>query len=398
MTESSPALRRGMTARYSFVQASFWMSFCVAVSYAAVYLQWLGCTNTQVGLVLAAGNIGGVLLGPALSALLDRRPTLRAGRLALPLLGAQALMLLVLLLHPVRDALTLVCYGLFIGFCVSVNSMNLKLYVDAERAGMAPDYGFARGMGSLGYVLLSGVLGSAVSALSPRWLPSAGLLVLALQLTANQLMDSRLPARTTFADAQADALPPASRHFVRDNPRFCALLVGIMLLYFAHNIVMNFLINVVVRVGGDTETMGWLNAFIAATEIPVMLFFAPLFGRFSRRRLLIVSYGFFVLKGAAIALAGSTVTLFLACVLQAPSFALYTAAIVDHVDETVSAGDAARAQSLAFSMTTAGSVLASLVGGILYDRLGVSAALWISAALSLLGAVIALPMTGGRRR
>lgn len=55
---------RSLTAAYAAVQAVFWMSVCVSVSFAAVYLQGLGYTNTQLGAILAAGNLLGATLGP----------------------------------------------------------------------------------------------------------------------------------------------------------------------------------------------------------------------------------------------------------------------------------------------------------------------------------------------
>ncbi len=46
-----------LTKYYSAVQGSYWMSFCAAVAYAAVYLQGLGYTNAQLGMIVAAGNL-----------------------------------------------------------------------------------------------------------------------------------------------------------------------------------------------------------------------------------------------------------------------------------------------------------------------------------------------------
>lgn len=50
--------------------------------------------------------------------------------------------------------------------------------------------------------------------------------------------------------------------------------------------------------------------------------------------------------------------------------------------------DSAKAQSLAFTTTTFGGMLASLIGGQLYDHLPVPAVLWIAFAVGAAGAVI----------
>ena len=73
--------------------------------------------------------------------------------------------------------------------------------------------------------------------------------------------------------------------------------------------------------------------------------------------------------------------------MQAPSFALYASAIVPYVSENVAREDSAKAQSLAYTMTTCGGVLASLIGGRLYDMLPVPAVIWIACGISVIGTV-----------
>ena len=71
------------------------------------------------------------------------------------------------------------------------------------------------------------------------------------------------------------------------------------------------------------------------------------------------------------------------------SYALYAPAIVAYVTLVVPYDDAAKGQSLAFSMTTMGGVLASLISGRLLDVLSAPATAWIAAAVCAVGAVLA---------
>ena len=57
--------------------------------------------------------------------------------------------------------------------------------------------------------------------------------------------------------------------------------------------------------------------------------------------------------------------------------------------ESVPYEDSAKAQSLAYTMTSIGSVLASLVGGFLFDHTTVTNTLWISFGICFVAAVIA---------
>ena len=381
--------KNALTAQYSAVQGSFWMEFCVSISFAAVYLQGLGYTNAQLGVVMAVGNLLGAVLGPELSARIDRSATLTAWQLVRPWLCLQAAALLVLALHPVMGAVTGAAFALFIAFSVSLNSLNLKLFVDCVHSGQAVDYGVARGVGSGCFVLMSVALGAVVKTLGVRVLPLAGLVMVLAQAAAHAL----LRRGYVPAEKKAEAFSARGRTmaaFLTGEPRFALMLLGTALVYFGHNSVTNFLINVTRYAGGDTGTMGLLNGFMAAVEIPVMVLFGRLRGGRRSADLIRIAFLFFALKAVVMPLAATVPLLFAALLLQAPSFALYTAAIVDYVGETVPFEDSAKAQSLAFSMTTLGAVLASVAAGRLYDALPVPTVLWIACAITACGVALAI--------
>lgn len=387
--------RETLSLAYAGVQASYWMSFCVSVSFASVYLQGLGYTNTQLGAVIAGGSMAGALLGPFLATAIDGSKRFTAARLTPPVLLAQLVTLIFLLLFPRRGAVTTVSYALYLALCAAMNTLDLKLYADASHRGQRVDYGFARGMGSLAFVLLSLLLGAAVDRSSVRVLPVVGLFLCFLQFGAFLPVARRVSAGPPAGEQTRSASLAA---FLRSNRRFCVMLVGTALLFFSHNIVTNFLINVVRNVGGDTGTMGFLNAFMAATEIPVMLLYSRLSKGKDQAAILRVSFIAFSVKAFALALAGSIPALTASFLLQAPSFALYTAAIVPYVEETVRYEDSAKAQSLAYTMTTVGVVLASIFGGRLYDVTTVTNTLWAAGAVSVAGSVMAICGTGKMKK
>ena len=381
--------RSSLTARYSAVQGSFWMNYCVTISFAAVYLQGLGYSNAALGVILAAGNLLGALLGPEVSARIDRSERLSAWNIVWPWLLIEAALLGVLIAVPVRGAVTSAAFALFVAFSVSLNSINLKLFVDCVHGGQGVDYGVSRGMGSAAYVAASVVLGVLVKRLGVHVLPWAGLCFCLLQALSHWLL-RRGYAPAAVRGGQTQRQGRTMLAFLRENPRFSVLLLGAALIFFGHNTSTNFLINVTRYAGGDEGTLGVLSGFMAAVEIPVMLFFGRIRGGSRSVTLLRWSLLFFALKGAALPLASSAPAIFAVFLLQAPSFALYTAVIVDFVAETVPFEDSAKAQSLAYSMTTVGAVLASLIAGRLYDTLTVPQTLWIACAVTAAGVALAL--------
>ena len=382
-----------VTFHYMIITGGFWMAFCVVTAYAAVFLHGAGYDDQEVGMILALGNVGGAVLSPVLGAWIDRNRKIRHAQLVYALLGLQTVLLVALRLNPQKNTLCSVCYVLYLAFVMPVNALNLDLCVRLERAKAPLNFGLARSMGSFSFVILSTLLGILTEQLGYRMLPLAGLAVIVLQGIGNRLIDTDLknaedgiPISQTVLDEHSSSLVA----FVRENKAFCLMLFGTILIYIAHNTDGNFLINLVENVGGGPAIMGYLAAFTAIVEVPVMMFSDRLPKKWNRVQYIRLAFVFFVLKTLAYALAPNIPLLFASRILQAPSYALYTVLIVGYADEVVARKDSAKAQSLAFSMTTIGSVLASLIGGSMFKTVGVRPTMLTATAFAAVGAVIAI--------
>ena len=385
-----------VTFHYMIITGGFWMAFCVVTAYAAVYLKGIGCSNTELGLILALGNVGGALLSPVLGAMIDRNRNLRHASVINVLLSVQVVLLVLLRLHPAHDLLNAACYVLYMTAMMPVNAVNLDLCVRLERAKAPLDFGLARSMGSFSFVILSTLLGIITAQWGHLSLPFAGLAVVALQFFGNRIIDRDLRAAEAAMPEKEVVITEKSSSlsvFIRENRMFCLMLFGTIIIFIAHNLDGNFLINEVEALGGNTAVMGYVAAFTAIVEVPVMMFASKLPKKWSTVQYIRLSFVFFVLKILAYALAPTIPLFFAARVLQAPSYALYTVLIVGYADRTVARKDSAKAQSLAFSMTTIGSVLASLIGGPMFDAVGVRPTMLTAAAIAAVGAVIALAGT-----
>ena len=390
-----------VTFHYMIITGGFWMAFCVVTAYAAVYLQGVGCSNGELGLILALGNVGGALLSPMLGAQIDRNRSLRHASVINVLLAIQVVLLVLLRLHPHHDLFTAVCYVLYMTAMMPVNAVNLDLCVRLERARAPLNFGLARSMGSFSFVILSTLLGIITASWGYLTLPLAGLAVVLLQFIGNRIIDKDL--RTA-----EEAMPPAENEirehssslpvFIRENRMFCLMLFGTIIIFIAHNMDGNFLINEIRALGGDTAVMGYVAAFTAITEVPVMMFASKLPEKWSTVQYIRLALVLFVFKALAYALAPNIPLFFASRVFQAPSYALYTVLIVGYADSQVARKDSAKAQSLAFSMTTIGSVLASLIGGRMFDTVGVKPTMLTAVAIAAVGAVIALAGTREKKQ
>ena len=70
-----------MTFQYCILQGAYWASFCIIYSFATVFLLDRGFSNSQIGVIIAAGNILGVVLQPVFASIVDRSKTITLHKL-----------------------------------------------------------------------------------------------------------------------------------------------------------------------------------------------------------------------------------------------------------------------------------------------------------------------------
>ena len=166
--------------------------------------------------------------------------------------------------------------------------------------------------------------------------------------------------------------------------------LGMSLIFFSHNIVSGFMINVVRAVGGGTAVMGGINAFMALTELPCMILYDRIEKRFGCAATVRFAAVMFVAKSLCIALAGNIPVLYAANAIQAVSYAIMIPAGVCYAERYTPHKDSAKAQSIAFGMSTLGSVFSGSIGGVLYDALPVHSVLLVGTAAAAVGAAVCL--------
>ncbi len=389
MSDSHRQLRV-INLEYAFIQGFYWISFCGIVSYAAVYLQDRGYSNTQLGQILAVGYILGFLIPQLLANLIDRSEKITVYRCQWLLFTFQVALILALRHLPGMSAAVSVLNALLIGVEITLNPMNTEISVDLSLRIGHINYGAARGTGSIAFAPISILIGRLLENLGTGILPTVFLICIALQ--AVSLLMLIFTVRKASPD-EASNRPLKENtstlsEFFRYNRRFFGLLAGVAFLFLTHNLVNNYLINVVRNAGGDTSDMGLLSGYTAIMEIPMMFLYDRLLRHFSCASTVRFASSMFFFKALAIAFAPNMAALYAANILQMVSFAMITPAMVQYVVLHIDHKDSAKGQALAFGMVTLGNILSSAIGGPLYDALPVRSVLLVGAASALTGAIL----------
>ena len=159
-------------------------------------------------------------------------------------------------------------------------------------------------------------------------------------------------------------------------------------IYVESTYVNNYLINIVVSLGGDIKRMGTLLTVSAMSELPTMLLFSRLVGKWDSRKLIRFAAVMFSVKALGYLVCGSISFLYVVQMLQMLSFALCLPSAVYYVNETMAVEDRVKGQSLLIASSTMGGVFGSLSGGVLVDFAGIKAMLATGLGLSMIGTAI----------
>lgn len=379
------------TLQNAAAQASFWGVYCAMISYASVYLKSRGMNDGEIGLVLALGNTLSVVLQPIVGNFADGKPRMiLRGLLAaciLPMLGLYAALL--------AGAAPAVCFVLLIALLQTVLPLLYSLCTFYMDRGVGIQFGISRGIGSLGYALISTVLGQLVSRLGPEatLIMGAALLLCLLASVVTYRFrgvsdEKPVPEKSTVSMSG----------FLKGNRRFLLLLAGIMMAFVGYNAIGNFLFQILSDRGMGAQELGYCLTVSSTVELPTLFLLSFLNRRFYSGRLLKVSAFFMMFKAIMMALVSGLGGVLGVMSLQILGYPLFAGVSVVFVNQVIDENHRALGQSLMNAAVTLGNVIACLLGGWLIDATGVRTMQMITACISAAGvAVVAVSAQRGKK-
>ena len=394
-----------LNIKYGCIHGTYWMYYGVAGSFASAFLLARGYSNAEIGIILAVGNILAVFLQPLIADLADRSKKLSL--IGVTQLSAVLLMVLTGLLFVMKQksAALWVVYMFIMAWMTTLQPLFNSLAFKLEETGGHINFGACRSVGSLAYAVLCAFLGTLVEAKGVGVLPLSGeivLLMLLASLWVTKTQFDRMVGEKTGKQAvsvlgECGHVPAADAEeaeeinlalFVKRNKLFVVLNLAVIGVFFSNSILNNFMLQVVEGVGGTSEDMGRIFSVMAFLEIPALFFFDKIKERFSCQLILKFAAICFTLKVLLIYLAESVTMIYVAHLLQTLSFGLFLPAMVSFIGEVMAKGEAVKGQALYTVMTTASSMLASVLGGIMLDVSGPGFMLLVSTIVTGLGALV----------
>ena len=401
-----------LNSGYGAIFGTYWIIYAVVSSFASVFMLAKGYTNSQIGITLAAANVLAVVMQPLIADFVDRSRRL-------DVIGTTTIMTVCMMIITVGmftfkgGSLGLcVVFVLLIAFHTVLQPLFNSLAFRLEEAGVSINFGIARSVGSLAYSIFCAVFGTIVDHLGINVMPAASelsclLLIASLAFTGYYFRKGKAlqgKAKSTepasvgkqedgqLSEESAEEIEEEINlvQFIRRNKMFFIMNLGVLGLFFSNAVLNNYMAQICTGVGGTTEDMGRILGVMAFLEIPTMVFFKQLRGRFSCQFLLKVAAIGFTVKIAICWIANSVVLLYIGQLFQPVSFALFLPGMVYFSDEMMSRGEAVKGQALYTTMITITTIFATLLGGVILDGSGPKMLTFVSTLLSAAGALVVI--------
>ncbi len=391
------------TLRYALLNVTYFAAFCTVHAYAAVYLLAHGFSNTEVGILLAVANITSALFQPFIAGFIDKPGWLTNRRfilisVLLILSGAAALLLL-----PESPAAIFIIYAFIYMIQFAYQPVMIAICFEYQRAGCDIYFGLARGLGSAGFAVTAFFIGSAVEAngvsilliVTMIAMVISAVVIATFQKPEQAAVETSASVRSDSAEDDHAGLPEADKahnnviDFARTYPAFMLFLLATICFFFAHNMINDFMIQIVRHLGGSETQLGYANFMQAILELPVMALIGFVYKKITVNKLLVLSGAAFFVKILILVFAIHLSGLFISQGFQLFAYAVFVPASAYYVSTHMEEFDQVKGQAYINSAITVGGVFSNLISGVILDNLGIRIMLIVGSAVCAIGVVIA---------
>ena len=398
---------RDLTFPYALLQMFYWMNMAVTAGYASFFLLGAKLTNSQIGLLLAAGGLLSALIQPLLAAFADKSSSLSV-RFLMMLMSALLLvcsLLLVFLFHGNIAAVSVIYLLAYLILLLQQPFLN-AIGAESIDAGRRLNFGLSRAFGSAGYMAAAFLLGQFSVHTGPVLVP-AGIAAASFALLLSSAAYPQSPKRSQKAarpseghvgSAPSENSPAASQlrangsifSFFARYPQYAVALAGLLPIFIGHIYINNYLLQIVRSKGAGSSSMGNLMSVAALLELTVMLIYGKLRTWRPDSFWFRISGIFFTLKVLLTLLTPTIGFLYPVQLIQPLGWGLLSVSSVYYISEEMAPSDKVKGQAFFTAVFTLGNVLGNLTAGFLLDHGGVSAMLLCESIVSAIGAALLL--------
>ena len=374
--------------RYIIMQGAFFLLFCSAAGFISLFLQGLGFSETQIGMSVAVFSTITAIIQPVIGNISDRVKSLTWKKM-LTILSVIIMIVNILMVVIDNNLIKALLLGMFfISGSLAVPFINSAHYY-YENRGDKIDFGVARGVGSGTFAGGALIIGHLANKFGIVTIPYTGFITSILFF----LTVLWLPFYEDTEGENSENIPVSKVglfSFIKKYPTFSLMLISVFFMYFSHNLIGVYLLQLIQSLEGDSSHLGTALAIQAVVEIPMLFAFTYIRKKVKVSTLMLVAAFGYVAKALMYAISKNVSMIYLAQTFQIFSFAILVAAAVYYTGKMVSKEDQNTGQSLMASMSPAAMVAGSLMGGWMIENWGMPKVLIFNVCIAIAALLIGL--------
>lgn len=350
---------------FTIIQTAYWAGFCILFAYLSPYMLSLGCSNTQLGVIISANSLASIIGQPVFGYICDRSGSIKKVMIG-SLLGGSGLAAIFYLTG--SSYMAILFFSTAISFIIqAVYPLIDNWTVLDAQVNPTTNYGITRGIASLGYAATSAIVGGFFDKHGFQWMfvLFIGMMVISALacLGPKDTNNTVVKEKVKFSDL----------NLLVTNYAYIAFVIVATLLYVAFRSAHGFLATLMIQVGGSTEQLGYAQAVLGLSEVPALFLAGIILRKMKDSHLLFISMCFFILRVLLPSFATTPTQLIWMTALQGLSYGLFLPASVSFIARITKRELSSTAQTFAVAMYAGvGNTVAGVVGGVLVDSIGVS--------------------------
>ena len=375
------------TTAYALLHIVCWGFYAVTLGFSSNLLYGFVFSDSQISILLGISAALSFLLQLFLAELAAKCPKIKVWGILLTI-GCIILLSNFMVWLPHIPAFAAVAF--FAIACIllqTLPSLTNAIGMDAIKHGSPTNYSIARGIGSLGYSVIAFATGMLVRRHGFRMVPAVGGICGALLIGGAvwfHFAGERGLTEVVLPQPKAEK----QKGFLKQYPLFGVFLAGSIILQFSHNLLSNFMYQIMLAKNGTAAEQGTAAAICAFVELPVMFFFPLMMRKIRCDKWVRFSSLFMAVKCLGILLSTTPYGVYAAQATQMLGYGLYTISSVNYAEMAVGKGESVRAQTYLGATSTVGVLMAMSTGGFICQHLGVQTMVLVSLFAALLGSVI----------
>lgn len=369
--------------KYNILQGLYWIIFCCCNGYAAVFLQYKGLTNTQIGLVTGIGSVSTIFLSPFVTSLISKRKNMTIRKVFNFIFLLLSVFFLVMMFFDLPVIFLMVLYIGVLSLFVTTTPLLSMIAMNYTMMNKEVNFGLARGIGSVSYALIALVMGSLVRLFD-------SMVIGVLYVVCSLLFVVLLYSFENFEMEHEETEDKTSLiSIIKKYKTLFFVLLGYSLNFAGTTSLSTYLINIIKNLGGNTTIYGIALFIMAASEMPAMALTTKLMKKFNTMSLIACSGICYLFRNILICIAPNIFFVFLGMAFQSMTYGLLTSLLAYYVLDICEEKDQLMGQTLIGIMTSGiGSTLGNISGGMIQDIFGIHTMLIVVCVLTIIGTTV----------